>query len=112
GKVEGELDGIMVKCNSKSTFWYRPDKLTAGGASTPKSRDDLNSLITTLQGKGDATPLALGAKDSWTLTDWLEEVYLRQNGPDAYKKLFSADGDCAGPTVSKALDTMKEVLTD
>ena len=112
GKVDGELYGIMVKFNSKSTFWYRPDKLTAAGASTPKSWDDLKSLITTLQGKGDATPLALGAKDSWTLTDWFEEVYLRQNGPDAYKKLFSADGDWTDQTVSKALDTMKEVLTD
>jgi alpha-glucoside transport system substrate-binding protein len=112
GKVDGQLFGIMVKFNSKSTFWYRPDKLTAAGASTPKSWDDLKSLITTLQGKGDATPLALGAKDSWTLTDWFEEVYLRQNGPDAYKKLFSPDGDWTDTTVKKAIDTMKEVLKD
>jgi alpha-glucoside transport system substrate-binding protein len=112
GKVDGELYGIMVKFNSKSTFWYRPDKLQEAGASTPKSWDDLKSLITTLQGKGSATPLALGAKDSWTLTDWFEEIYLRQNGPDAYKKLFSADGDWTDTTVTKALDTMKEVLTD
>src|SRR3954471_3974257 len=92
GKVDGELYGIMVKFNSKSTFWYRPDKLSAAGAQAPKSWDDLKTLITALQGKGDATPLALGAKDSWTLTDWFEEIYLRQNGTDAYKKLFSADG--------------------
>src|SRR5262249_26714660 len=101
GTVDGDLYGIMVKFNSKSTFWYRPDKLTAAGANTPKSWDDLKSLITTLQGKGDKTPLALGAKDSWTLTDWFEEIYLRQNGPDAYKKLFSPDGDWTDPTVSK-----------
>jgi len=112
GKVDGQLYGLMVKFNSKSTFWYRPDKLTAAGANTPKSWDDLKALITTLQSKGSATPLALGAKDSWTLTDWFEEIYLRQNGADAYKKLFSADGDWTDPTVSKALDTMKEVLTD
>src|SRR4029079_2921727 len=105
GKVDGELYGIMVKFNSKSTFWYRPDKLTAAGASTPKSWDDLKSLITTLQGKGDAPPLALGAKDSWTLTDWFEEVYLRQNGPDAYKKLFSPDGDWTDRPDPKALPT-------
>ncbi len=112
GKVDGELYGIMVKFNSKSTFWYRPDTLTAAGATPPKSWDDLKSLITTLQGKGTATPLALGAKDSWTLTDWFEEVYLRQNGPDAYKKLFSPDGDWTDASVSKALSTMKEVITD
>jgi alpha-glucoside transport system substrate-binding protein len=112
GKVDGELYGIMVKFNSKSTFWYRPDTLKAAGAAAPKSWDDLKALITTLQGKGTATPLALGAKDSWTLTDWFEEVYLRQNGPDAYKKLFSPDGDWTDATVKKALDTMKEVITD
>jgi alpha-glucoside transport system substrate-binding protein len=112
GKVDGELYGIMVKFNSKSTFWYRPDKLTDAGAQVPKSWDDLKTLITTLQGKGSATPLALGAKDSWTLTDWFEEVYLRQNGADAYKKLFSPDGDWTDPTVGKALDAMKEVITN
>jgi alpha-glucoside transport system substrate-binding protein len=112
GKVDGELYGIMVKFNSKSTFWYRPDTLTAAGATPPKSWDDLKSLITALQGKGTATPLALGAKDSWTLTDWFEEVYLRQNGPEAYKKLFSPDGDWTDASVSKALSTMKEVITD
>ena len=112
GKVDGDLYGIMVKFNSKSTFWYRPDKLQAAGASVPASWDDLKALITTLQGKGDKTPLALGAKDSWTLTDWFEEIYLRQNGVDAYKKLFSPDGDWTDPTVGKALDTMKEVITN
>src|SRR4029079_7046842 len=110
GKVDGDLYGIMVKFNSKSTFWYRPDKLQAAGASTPASWDDLKTLITTLQGKGDKTPLALGAKDSWTLTDWFEEIYLRQNGVDAYKKLFSPDGDWTDPTVSKAASTMLEVI--
>ena len=49
----------------------------------------LKATITTLQSKGTATPLGLGAKDSWTLSDWFEEIYLRQNGPDTYKKLFS-----------------------
>jgi alpha-glucoside transport system substrate-binding protein len=112
GKVDGELYGIMVKFNSKSTFWYRPDKLSAAGATVPKSFDDLKSLISTLQSKGSATPLALGAKDSWTLTDWFEEVYLRQNGADAYKKLFSPDGDWTDPSVGKALDAMKSVLTN
>jgi alpha-glucoside transport system substrate-binding protein len=112
GKVDGELYGIMVKFNSKSTFWYRPDKLSAAGATVPKSFDDLKSVISTLQSKGSATPLGLGAKDSWTLTDWFEEIYLRQNGADAYKKLFSPDGDWTDPTVGKALDAMKSVLTN
>jgi alpha-glucoside transport system substrate-binding protein len=112
GMVDGDLYGLMVKFNSKSTFWYRPDKLTTAGATVPASWADLKTLITTLQSKGDKTPLALGAKDSWTLTDWFEEIYLRQNGTDAYKKLFSPDGDWTDPTVSKAAQTMLEVITN
>ena len=54
----------------------------------------------------------LGAKDSWTLTDWFEEVYLRQNGADEYKKLFSPDGDWTNPKVSAAITSMLEVLND
>jgi alpha-glucoside transport system substrate-binding protein len=112
GKVDGELYGIMVKFNSKSTFWFRPDKLKAAGVATPASWTDLKAALDTLKTKGSATPLGLGAKDSWTLTDWFEEVYLRQNGPDAYKKLFSPDGNWTDPTVTTAINTMLEVLND
>jgi len=112
GKVDGALYGIMVKFNSKSTFWFRPDKLTAAGVATPASWTDLKAALDTLKTKGSATPLGLGAKDSWTLTDWFEEVYLRQNGADAYKKLFSPDGDWSDPTVSTAVNSMLEVLND
>ena len=112
GKVDGELYGIMVKFNSKSTFWYRPDKLKDAGVSTPASWTDLKAALDTLKTKGNATPLGLGAKDSWTLTDWFEEVYLRQNGADEYKKLFSPDGDWTNPKVSAAITSMLEVLND
>jgi len=111
GSVNGDVYAIMVKFNSKSTFWYRPDKLSAAGAEPPKTWDELKSVISKLKDKGDK-PLALGAKDSWTLTDWFESVYLRQAGPDAYDKLFSKDGDWSDPTVATAVKTMTDVIND
>ena len=111
GSVDGQLYAIMVKFNSKSTFWYRPDKLTAAGAQPPKTFDELKTLLTTLKSKGDK-PLALGAKDSWTLTDWFESIYLRQAGPDAYNKLFSKDGDWTDPSVANAVKAMTDVIND
>jgi ABC-type glycerol-3-phosphate transport system substrate-binding protein len=111
GTVGGDLYGIMVKFNSKSTVWYRPDKLTAAGVEIPKDWDAFTAAINTLKGKGDK-PLGLGAGDSWTLTDWFESIYVRQAGPDAYSKLFSADGDWTDPTVATAVKTMTDVLTD
>ena len=91
----------MVKFNSKSTFWFRPDKLKAAGVATPETWTTSRPLLTPSRTKGTATPLGARRQGHWTLTDWFEEVYLRQNGADAYKKLFSPDGDWTDPTVTR-----------
>jgi alpha-glucoside transport system substrate-binding protein len=109
GKVDGDLYAIMVKFNSKSTLWYRPDKLTAAGVTPPKTWDEFKAALATLKDKS----LGLGVSpDTWTLTDWFESIYLRQAGAAAYDKLFSKDGDWSDPTVATAVASMKEVLTD
>jgi alpha-glucoside transport system substrate-binding protein len=111
GKVDGDLYAIMVKFNSKSTVWFRPDKFKTAGVTAPADWDGFTKVISDLAAKGDK-PLALGAGDSWTLTDWFESIYVRQAGPDAYTKLFSKDGDWTDPTVATAVKTMTDVLTD
>ncbi|MDQ3127750.1 MAG: ABC transporter substrate-binding protein, partial [Chloroflexota bacterium] len=111
GSVDGELYGIMVKFNSKSTFWYSPKKFTDAGVEVPKDWDAFNAVLKTLVDKGQK-PLGLGAKDSWTLTDWFESIYVRQAGPEAYTKLFSKDGDWSDPTVVAAVKAMTDVLND
>ena len=111
GKVDDALYAIMVKFNSKSTFWYRPDKLTAAGVTPPADWDAFTAALKTLSDKGDK-PLGLGAKDDWTLTDWFESIYVRQAGPEAYDKLFSKDGDWTDPSVATAVKTMTDVLND
>lgn len=111
GSVDGELYGIMVKFNSKSTFWYNPKKLTAASVEVPKDWDAFTAALAALVAKGDK-PLGLGAKDSWTLTDWFENIYVRQAGPEAYDKLFSKDGDWADPSVATAVKALTDVLND
>jgi alpha-glucoside transport system substrate-binding protein len=111
GKVDGDLYAIMVKFNSKSTVWFRPDKFKTAGVTAPTDWDGFTKVINDLKAKGDK-PLALGAGDSWTLTDWFESIYVRQAGPEAYTKLFSKDGDWTDPTVATAVKTMTDVLTD
>jgi ABC-type glycerol-3-phosphate transport system substrate-binding protein len=111
GAVDGEQYALMVKFNSKSTFFYRPDVFTELGVTVPKTLDELKSTVDAIKGKGE-TPLGLGAKDSWTLTDWFESIYLRQAGAEAYSKLFSKDGSWEDQTVKDALATMTGILTD
>jgi alpha-glucoside transport system substrate-binding protein len=111
GQVDGKQYGLMVKFNSKSTVFFRPDVFKEAGVTAPATWDEFKTVIETLKSK-DIVPLGLGIKDSWTLSDWFESIYIRQAGPDAYSKLFSAEGDWTDPTVKAALEAMKEVLTN
>jgi len=110
GVVDDELYGMMVKLNSKATIFYSPERFTEMGVEPAEDWDGLLQLTDDIAATG-ATPWALGAGDSWTLTDWFEIVYLKMNGPEAYDTLFSPEGDWTDPTVQAAIDKMLEVLT-
>src|SRR5438067_3090549 len=111
GQVDGTQYAIMVKFNSKSTVWFRPDKFKTAGVSAATDWNSFTKLLTDLKAKGQA-PLGLGAGDSWTLTDWFESVYVRQAGPDKYDQLFSGKLPWTDSSVSAAVDTMKQALSD
>jgi alpha-glucoside transport system substrate-binding protein len=103
---------MMVKLNSKACIWYSPERFEELGVSAPaEDWDDLVQLTDDIKAAG-ATPWSLGAGDSWTLTDWFEEVYLKMNGTEAYDTLFSPDGDWTDPTVQAAIDKMLEILNE
>src|SRR4029077_12228030 len=80
GQVDGTQYAIMVKFNSKSTVWFRPDKSKTLGGTTPADCPAFTKLLGDIKAKGQA-PLGLGAGDAWTLTDWFESVYFRSAGP-------------------------------
>ncbi|OLC10360.1 MAG: hypothetical protein AUH39_02115 [Chloroflexi bacterium 13_1_40CM_67_9] len=111
GQVDGTQYAIMVKFNSKSTVWYRPDKFKTLGVQTAADWNAFTKLLADIKAKGQ-TPLGLGAGDSWTLTDWFESVYVRQAGPDKYDQLFSGKLPWTDSTVTAAVDTMKQALKD
>ena len=111
GVVDEELYGIMVKLNSKSTIFYSPERFAELGVEPAEDWDGLVQLTEDIKAAG-ATPWALGAGDSWTLTDWFEVVYLKMHGPEAYDTLFSPEGDWTDETVSASIDKMLEILNE
>lgn len=111
GAVDGTQYAIMVKFNSKSTMWFRPDKFKTLGVSAATDWAGYTKLLADIKAKG-TTPLGLGAGDSWTLTDWFENIYVRQAGPDKYDQLFSGKLPWTDPSVAAAVDTMKQALND
>jgi alpha-glucoside transport system substrate-binding protein len=112
GQVDGEQYAIMVKFNSKSTMWYRPDTFEELGVEPAEDWDSFKTLLQTIKDKGQ-TPLGLGVSpDDWTLTDWFESIYVRQAGPEAYDRLFSAEGNWTDQTVKDAITELQAVLKD
>lgn len=111
GTVNGKLYGVAAKANSKTVMWYRPDQFKKYKLKTPKTWAQLLALTKTLKAKGQ-TPWAQGAKDSWTLTDWFEGVYLRTAGPAKYQQLFTGKLKFTDPSVGRAIRQMLQILNN
>jgi alpha-glucoside transport system substrate-binding protein len=111
GTVNGKIYGVAAKANSKSVMWYRPDQFKKYKLTAPKTWAQLLALTKKLKAKGQ-NPWAQGAKDSWTLTDWFENVYARTAGPTKYAQLFSGKLKFTDPSVKKALTTMLQILNN
>jgi len=111
GQVDGTQYAIMVKFNSKSTMWFRPDRFKTLGVTAPTDFAGFTKLLGDIKAKGTA-PMGLGAGDSWTLTDWFENIYAKQAGPDKYDQLFSGKLAWTDASVATAVDTMKQAIKE
>jgi alpha-glucoside transport system substrate-binding protein len=111
GQVDGTQYGIMVKFNSKSTMWYRPDRFKTLGVAPATDYAGFVKLLGDIKAKNQA-PMGLGASDSWTLTDWFENVYAKQAGPEKYDQLFSGKLPWTDASVTSAVDLMKQAIKE
>jgi serine/threonine-protein kinase len=111
GTVDGKTYGVAAQAHSKSLFWYRPNDFKAMGLTVPKTWAQLLSVTKKIKAAGK-TPWALGAKDSWTLTDWFENIYIRTAGPAKYSQLFAGKLRFDHPSVIAALSRMTTILND
>lgn len=109
--INNELYAVMMKLSSKSVVWYKPDSFKKEGFEVPATYEDMVKITDDYRAAG-RTPWAVGAKDSWTLTDWFENIYLLQAGADKYDQLFSGKIAFTDPSVTQAIDTMKQIVND
>ncbi|MEV5435791.1 ABC transporter substrate-binding protein [Streptomyces sp. NPDC052682] len=108
GKVNGKQYGVYYKAANKSLIWYNAQVFENAGASEPKTWKD---LLTTAQAVYDSgvTPFSVGGAEGWTLTDWFENVYLSQAGPQKYDQLAKHEIKWTDPSVADALKTLAEI---
>ncbi|WP_418957358.1 ABC transporter substrate-binding protein [Streptomyces tritici] len=109
GAVDGTQYGLYFKAANKSLIWYNNAAFENAGAKEPTTWKDFLSTAETISASG-VTPVSVGGADGWTLTDWFENVYLSQAGPEKYDQLARHEIKWTDPSVAQALTTLGELF--
>ena len=109
GTYSGHLYGLVFKGANKSTIWYSTAAFQNAGVTPPKTWKQLLAAAKTLRASGIKAYSIAGA-DGWTLTDLMENLYLRQAGPAKYDQLAKHQIKWTDPSVKTTLRTMAQVF--
>jgi alpha-glucoside transport system substrate-binding protein len=113
GSVDGTLYAAPLGSNVKSFVWYSPQAFAAKGYQVPKTWDEMIALsnrIVADGGKPWCAGIGSGEATGWPLTDWLEDVMLRENGPEVYDQWVSHAIPFNSPQVASALNRIGAIL--
>lgn len=111
GTVDKTYYGLYFKAAHKSTVWYSPSAFEQAGVAEPKSYPDMLKAGRTLADSG-LPGFSVAGEDGWTLTDWFENIYLSQAGPEKYDQLAAHKLPWTDASVVKALTTLGEIFKD
>lgn len=108
GKLQGEAYGLPLRVYLKGLVWYRPDQFATQGYTVPTTWDELQALTNHMIADGQ-TPWCLGLESGeatgWVATDWIEDIVLRQSGPEIYDRWVHHDLPFTDPAIKQAFET-------
>lgn len=105
----GSLYGAYYKVAHKSTVWYSTSAFAETNTSRPSTFEEMLSAGQSLSDSGIAA-FAVGGQDGWTLTDWFENIYLSQSGPQKYDDLAAHELKWTDASVVEALTSLGKLL--
>ncbi|MBA0049514.1 extracellular solute-binding protein [Streptomyces sp. AJS327] len=109
GAHEGTQYGVYYKVANKSLIWYNTRAYADAGARPAKTWKQFVSTARTLSDSG-VPAVAVGGADGWVLTDWFENIYLSQAGPEKYDQLAEHRIKWTDPSVGRALRTLAQLF--
>lgn len=114
GTEDGTFYAAPMLANLKGYVWYSPAKFAEWGVEIPKTFDELLTLTQTIQQKTGAAPWCAGfasdAASGWPGTDWIEDMVLRQSGPEVYDQWVANEVKFTDPQIKQAFDAVGEIL--
>jgi alpha-glucoside transport system substrate-binding protein len=110
GTVNGKFYAAPNDSSVKSLVWYSPKAFKAAGYAVPQTWADLMKLSDTIAASGQGKPwcggISSGTATGWPATDWIEELVLREDGPDVYDKWVSHEIKFSSPEITKAFNDL------
>jgi alpha-glucoside transport system substrate-binding protein len=111
--VDGTLYGVPLGSNVKSFVWYSPKTFKAKGWTVPTTWDEMMKLSDTIAAtniKPWCAGIESGSATGWPATDWIEDVLLRDQGPDVYDQWVSHTIPFNDPKIVSATDRVGSIL--
>ena len=115
-QVDGKQVGIFIKAALKGPIWYNPKEFQkVSGGTVPRTWDELMALSERIAATG-VTPwcigLESGAASGWPGTDWLEDIVLRQAGPEVYDRWHQGTIKWTDPQIKRAWETWGRIVAN
>lgn len=113
GTVDGTFYAAPLGANVKSFVWYSPKMFKEKGYEVPETWDDLIALSDKIAESGIkpwCAGIESGDATGWPATDWLEDVLLREVGPEDYDKWVNHEIPFNDAKIVAGLDRVGSIL--
>jgi alpha-glucoside transport system substrate-binding protein len=116
GTVDGQVLGIFVKSDIKSTVWYSPAEFQAAGYDVPTTWEDFLALMDQIKADGVMPAMSMGMESSsatgWTGTDLVQDILLRTQTSDFVNGIATGQTAWTDPGVKAAWELYGKWATD
>lgn len=114
GTYDGTFYGAPMMASVKGWIWYSPAQFAEWGVEPATSWDELMTLTQTIRDNTGEAPwchgFESGTASGWTGTDWIEDLVLRQSGPEVYDQWVANEVPFTDPQIAQAFDAVGEIL--
>ncbi len=114
GTFDDTFYAAPMLANLKGYVWYSPKQFAEWGVEVPKTWDEMITLTDTIVEKTGGPAWCAGfsseAASGWPGTDWVEDMVLRQSGPEVYDDWVAGDVKFTDPEIKEAFDAVGQIL--